>query len=490
MNQQFNANIDTYTLKIDAGLTYVNVIPVSMDQDITSLKVNGTSQNSGERSQDIILASTPTVTVEVTAEDGITSKSYTITIDRIVNYSSADITHLWVSNMDESDKEDMVDFIDSIATGEIIWFAMPDDTQLKFMVQLANSNATVKINESPIVNGTFTSGYPLSPGTITEFDFTIISEDGENELTFTLESHYGGAEWERVGSSPLGDLNDPPEGFTVVTHNNQFVLTIGDEVYRSSDGRSWTKSFTFPASNYIDHYWHSTVVYNNTMYNIGGYKGNSSSEWTIAPIISSSTNGTLYSVASSVTGLTNGVVNHASVVFNGNIYTMGGETNIVRQTNAIWRSTNGTVWQSVTAPGWGARAGHAGVVFNNKIYITGGYYNNGESEYRDVWSTANGTSWTRETASASWSGRNDHTLNANSKGMWLVGGNDGDFKNDVWFSRNGKDWTKVLENAPFEARASHAAVVQDGYLYVFGGLNGDWDDPDYMYDIWRTRIGE
>jgi uncharacterized protein GlcG (DUF336 family) len=488
LNQQFNANINAYTLNIDASLTYVNVIPVSMDTDITSLKVNGVSQNSGVASQDIILASTPTVSIVVTAEDGTTTSPYTVTINRIVNYSSADIAHFWVSNMDESDKEDMVNLIDAIANGDIYWEALPDETQLKFMVQLANSNATVKINGSSIANGTFTTGYLLNSGTVTEFDFTIISEDGENELTFTLESRYRGTEWERVGF--LNGLKYAPVEFTVVVHNNQFVLTIGDEVYRSSDGTSWTKSFTFPASNYIDHSSHSTVIFNNTMYNIGGYKGNSSNEWNIAPIISSSTNGTNYSVASSVTGLTNGVANHTSVVFNNYIYTIGGGTNTVLQTNTIWRSTNGTTWQSVTAPGWGVRAGHASVVYNNKIYITGGYYNNGESEYRDVWSTANGTAWTQETSSASWTGRNDHTLNANSKGMWLVGGNDGDFKNDVWFSRDGKDWTQVLENAPFDERANHAAVVRDGYLYIFGGANEGWDEFNYVYDIWRTWIGE
>lgn len=489
LTQQFNANINAYTLNIDAGLTYVNATPVSVDMDIADLKVNGVSQNSGAASQDIILASTPTVSIVVTAEDGSTTSTYTVTINCIVNYSSVDIAHFWVSNMDESDKEDMAGSIDDIASGGVYWAALPDETQLKFKVQLANSNATVKINGSPITNGVFTGGYSLNPGTETSFTFDIIAEDGDKTETFTLLSRYLGTEWERIGgTSPLSALNAPKE-FTVVVHNDQFVLTHGDAVYRSSTGTSWSKSFTFPASAYIDHYGHSTVVFNNTLYNIGGFKGNSSGEWNIAPIVSSSTNGTNYLIPA-VTGLTDGVFNHSSEVFNGYIYTMGGETNTVLQTNVIWRSDNGTTWQTVANPTWGARAGHASAVYNNKIYVTGGYYNNGESEYRDVWSTANGTTWTQETSAAAWTGRNDHTLNANSKGLWLVGGNDGDFKKDVWFSRNGKDWTRVLQNAPFAPRACHAAVVRDGYLYVFGGLNESWDDPNYVYDIWRTRIGE
>jgi hypothetical protein len=35
-----------------------------------------------------------------------------------------------------------------------------------------------------------------------------------------------------------------------------------------------------------------------------------------------------------------------------------------------------------------------------------------------------------------------------------------------------------------------AAVVRDGYLYIFGGINGSWDEPNGVYDIWRTWIGE
>jgi hypothetical protein len=183
-------------------------------------------------------------------------------------------------------------------------------------------------------------------------------------------------------------------------------------------------------------------------------------------------------------------MNHASVVFGGYIYTMGGETNAVYETNAVWRSSNGTAWTQMTAPSWGARQGHAATVFNGKIYLTGGSYNSGKSEYRDVWSSANGTSWTQETALAAWSARNDHTLNTNSKGMWLIGGNDGYFKNDVWFSRDGKTWTQVLANAPFGERACHAAVVRDGYLYIFGGAYNSWDELEYRRDIWRTYIGD
>jgi hypothetical protein len=391
--------------------------------------------------------------------------------------------------MDGSDEGNALDSLDSDNTA--YWEALPGEAQIKFKVRPVNSNATVKVNGSTITNGVYTAGYALDPGAaVSTFSITVISEDGDNQQTISLKSSYLGSQWEMVGSFPAGSL-DYWQGAapSVAVHNNQFVLTNKNEVFLSTNGTSWTKTWTYPEE--IMHYMCRTVLFNNTIYNIGGYKLNTATDfWEPAPLVSHSTNGTIWANPA-VTGLTNGVLGQTSVVFNGAIYTMGGATKTVNQTNAVWRSTNGTAWTQLTAPAWGARVGHASVVFNNKIFVLGGgTYNAGTSEYRDVWSSGNGTTWTRETASAAWTGRNDHTVNVNGKGMWLAGGNDGFYKNDVWFSRNGKDWVQVLQSAAFDVRAYHAAAVKDGYLYIFGGINGDDTSITNLYDIWRTYIGE
>jgi len=345
------------------------------------------------------------------------------------------------------------------------------------------------LNNSTIINGVYTGGYTLNSGSATTiFTFTVTSEDGENTRTFTIQSSFLGSQWERVGNFPLGSngLAIYPQEHTVIVHNNQFVMTNNWEVWVSANGTTWNWVYDFPDD--IDHCRCSTVLFNNTIYNIGGERETTPDNWQIAPLVSYSTNGITWSMPS-VTGLTNGIEQHTSVVFNGAIYTLGGMTRTLNQTNAVWRSTNGTTWTQQTAPTWGARARHASVVYDNKIFVIGGTYNDGNSEYRDVWSSTNGTAWVQVTNSAAWTGRNDHTVNANSKGMWLVGGNDGFFKKDVWFSRDGGTWTNVLQNAPFAERAAHAAAIKDGYLYIFGGVNRDWDNPNFLVDIWRTYIG-
>jgi len=493
LDPQFHSDVLSYTLKIDSSLSVVRVTPTSIDSNITSLTVNGVNRNSGVQSQDILLASTSTVTIVVTAENSTAASTYTVAINRIPNYSSAALSSLYVSNMNNTDVEDVLNLFDGFNNG-IGWNAEPDDTHLKFNITPVNANATVKLNNSAIANGVYTSGYILNPGANeTLFTITVTSEDGEHTQTFYIESVYLGSQWEGPAFFPTSGPNAlywNPVG-DVVTHNNQFVFISYDDVFTSPDGNSWTRIYDFSVHN-IDHYLGTTVVHNNTIYNIGGWRYISSlDDYEIAPVVSASTNGTTWSIPT-VSGLGDGMIQHASVVFNGNIYVMGGETRTAAQSNNIYRSANGTAWTPVTVSGthWGARSAHAAVVFNNNIYVMGGTYNDGNAEYRDVWRSSNGTDWTQVTATAAWTGRNDHTVSANSYGMWLVGGNDGYFRNDVWFSRDGSTWIKVLENAPFTARALHSAVVRDGYLYIFGGVNGSWDNQIGQADIWRTYIGE
>ena len=498
LDKQFNSNIYDYTLKIDASLTLVNLIPTSSNSNVADIKVNGTSQRSGVKSQDIILATTNTLTIVVMAEDETTTLTYTVTIDKIVNYSSINLSSFYVSNMEETDTENIVSEL--VSNNDIYWETLPDETQLKFKITPVNSNATVKLNDNTITNGVYTAGVNLNSGSaITTFTFTITSEDGENTRTIIVKSEYLGSQWTKVGNFPTtgsNALNWTPEGHTVIVHNNQFIMTNSGEVFTSSNGTTWTRSYDFYSNRQVSHYLCSTVLFNNTIYNIGGVREIGPDNWTLSPpLVSYSTNGGIWTTPS-VTGLTNGIQDHTSVVFNGAIYTMGGSTATSLETNAVWKSTDGITWSGQITPSWSARSGHASVVYNNKIFVMGGCYNNGDSEARDVWSTTNGTSWTQETSLAEWTGRNSHTVNVNSKGMWLVAGNDGLCKKDVWFSRDGKTWHKVLDNAPFEERAYHAAAIKDGYLYIFGGRNYDFDQYGNetfgysLYDIWKTYIGD
>ena len=55
--------------------------------------------------------------------------------------------------------------------------------------------------------------------------------------------------------------------------------------------------------------------------------------------------------------------------------------------------------------------------------------------------------------------------------MWIIGGYGGGttFYNDVWSSSDGSSWTKVTDNAGFSARYLHGAVAFKDRLWVIGG---------------------
>ncbi|MDR2900959.1 MAG: InlB B-repeat-containing protein [Treponema sp.] len=84
LSPQFNASINSYDLRIEAGPTLINVTPVSMDPNVSSISVNNIPLASGVMSQDILLGTTNTVTIVVIAQDGITTTTYTINL-KVVN---------------------------------------------------------------------------------------------------------------------------------------------------------------------------------------------------------------------------------------------------------------------------------------------------------------------------------------------------------------------------------------------------------------------
>jgi hypothetical protein len=66
-------------------------------------------------------------------------------------------------------------------------------------------------------------------------------------------------------------------------------------------------------------------------------------------------------------------------------------------------------------------------------------YNSGQ-RYQDVWSSADGITWTQETAAAGFGPRWHAALIVHGGEMWVAGGFSLSFLNDVWRSSDGKNW--------------------------------------------------
>jgi len=241
---------------------------------------------------------------------------------------------------------------------------------------------------------------------------------------------------------------------------------------------------------------HQIILFHDSIFTIGGFTLNDNG-WKIDNVISHTNenyfrsdniNNYVNSIVPQVNGLTGGIVQHVGLAFNNAMWVIGGITdsgyNNKKTENAIWRSTDGVNWIKQKTTGFTARASHAGVVFDNKIYISGGFGDGGREHKSDVLVSSDGVTWETLTTNPGWSKRSDHTLVANSEGLWLIGGYDGkNFLNDVWFSSDGIKWIKPLGTPPFAPRAGHSAYFDGPSLYISGGVNGNWDNE--LNDVWK-----
>ncbi len=178
---------------------------------------------------------------------------------------------------------------------------------------------------------------------------------------------------------------------------------------------------------------------------------------------------------------------HASVVYDGAMWIIGGYDPTVRGTEDsyqedLWRSVDGTSWELITdsSPLKGRR-GHAAVLFGDKILIAGGFAvdeTTGERSYcNDVWTYSTTEGWEQLTADAEWRARMNHALVAAGDTLYLFGGfYDGRYYcDDMYKSTDGTSWEQVTDadEAPVlipGARASFASCLAgDGKIYLQGG---------------------
>ncbi len=149
-------------------------------------------------------------------------------------------------------------------------------------------------------------------------------------------------------------------------------------------------------------------------------------------------------------------------------------------------------WSLVTdAPAFGPRDCAGALTFNGRMWLLGGWNPHQDpTTNSEVWSSANGSDWQLETI-APWEGRHCGGYAVHQGKMWIVGGDNNryHYQNDVWSSADGATWTRVLEHAPWAARGQIlGSVVFQGSMWIIGG--GTYNDPRHYYrDVWRSPDG-
>jgi len=147
---------------------------------------------------------------------------------------------------------------------------------------------------------------------------------------------------------------------------------------------------------------------------------------------------------------------------------------------------------------WSKRQDFASVVFNDEIYIIGGYdiTVRGEKDcYReDVYKSSDGKNWTLLNDNVPFKGRRGLRATVFDDYIYVAGGFYSDdetgkrgYKNDVWRSTDGITWEEVSKNTPtpWVPRKDFGMVSTETAIYIFGGFCQDGTGPQYLDDVWK-----
>jgi len=167
-----------YTVSVPNNISSISVIAVTSDPT-ASITVNGTAATSGVTSSPVTLAVGNTViTTKVTAQDGVTSRKYVITLTRAPS-SNAILSKLSTAP---------VETLTSVAGPGYKNYtsSVPNSvTQIKIFPVTEDPTATVKVNGTTVASGSGSAGIHLAvgPNTITT---VVTAQDGTTMNSYII----------------------------------------------------------------------------------------------------------------------------------------------------------------------------------------------------------------------------------------------------------------------------------------------------------------
>ena len=173
----FAAGTTSYTDSVANSVTSMTVTPTLADATAT-ITVNGTAVASGAASQAINLnVGNNTITVVVTAQDGSTTKTYTITVNRAPS-SNADLSSLTVSQgtLTPAFAAGTTSYTDSVANSV---------TSMTVTPTLADATATITVNGTAVASGSASQAINLNVGSNT-ITVVVTAQDGSTTKTYTI----------------------------------------------------------------------------------------------------------------------------------------------------------------------------------------------------------------------------------------------------------------------------------------------------------------
>jgi len=475
------------------------------------------------------------ISIVVTAEDGVTTRTYTLNVKRAEPDRDSSLAGLAVSEGTVLTPK----FSTAITSYRINIPYEPE--ALNFTPTTNSPVATVTVQGKAVPSGTESGTIELGDELITSVDIVATAQDGTTKTVYTVTIQR--AEPDRDSSLaaigvnegasvapkfsrnitdyeisipntmdtailtpetgspvatvtiagktiPSGSSVEPivlPEdsatdvAITVTAQDRETVTTYHLKVIRRPIDPTWSQAVG--SAGFSGRFGFESVVFKGKLWVIGG----SSTNLDYFNDIWYSDNGISWTKATENPGFSPRR-NHQVVEYKGQLWLIGGESGMYEYKNDIWTSKDGIYWTEVDVKEpFPERVNHQVTVFKGKIWVIGGY--GSSSTGRSVWSSKDGKVWTEEIHEAAFPARDMHQLVAFKDKMWIIAGQKGSTRfADVWSSPDGVTWTQVgdLADSGFRARMLHEAAVYAGRMWVTGGYVEGYGAVN---DVWYTKDG-
>ncbi|PYI51516.1 cadherin-like beta sandwich domain-containing protein [Paenibacillus flagellatus] len=177
----FDSSTGRYAVNVPNDVSSVTVTPTTMDEGAT-VTVNGKAVASGSASDAIALdVGGNTIKVDVTAADGVGTKTYTITVTRAAPapIGNADLSGLALSGGAE--------LAPAFASGTTSYVAGVSDAVSEMTVTptTADAGAKVTVNGKPVASGAASDAIALQDGSNT-ITVVVTAADGKTTKTYTV----------------------------------------------------------------------------------------------------------------------------------------------------------------------------------------------------------------------------------------------------------------------------------------------------------------
>lgn len=309
--------------------------------------------------------------------------------------------------------------------------------------------------------------------------------------------------WELLSTGPWAGR----EGLMVASAGGQLILTggrvsaglgfsSGSDVWRSEDGRNWTKA---PEGAWGKRSYHLLLGpdANNCLYLMGGqtFAYFYNDVWSTCDGANTWTQLTDHAAWEGRAGLA-GTMHHGKLVIAGGCHDVVPYDPGAFRTffSDVWSSSDGKTWELVTkTPGWKGRSGPRLLSFNDKLVIVAGEvgFTTG-TQLGDVWSSSDdGKTWTLLSAAPTFSPRSGHGVVVNMGYLILIAG--WPELSDLYYSRDGAQWTRSSGlawncNSTACGKFDFWPVVHNGKLFLLGGCGSSSTFGKLYSETWALDL--